>query len=284
GKLTSSKNSMTEGLYARVHTVADEDPMEALRLRQRWLEDMKPRNVAEEALVDECYHGHLMSKRYHRAKARALQSHQRDIIEAWYEAKVNLVRALNADISDSPEPIVDDILEQLRGFGHGVAYLIEGYENLAEAIRERGWWTRDEIQIGVLLSGVRPGPEAARVRAEAYRLVLWNLVCQPQPRRDQIERMLEPANRPVELSGATREELLPPPGECRAALLQWAEEALEEHRQIEERVVRDVDGPQLAFVVNQGAIVTDEERAKRFQRASSEYRTLLYRSLNTLMA
>src|SRR5262249_24313883 len=53
--------------------------------------------------------------------------------------------------------------------------------------------------------------------------------------------------------------------------------------QIEERVVRDVDGPQLAFVVNQGAIVTDEERAKRFQRASSEYRTLLYRSLNTLI-
>jgi hypothetical protein len=121
-------------------------------------------------------------------------------------------------------------------------------------------------------------------RGEAYRLVLWNLVCQPQPRWDQIERMLAPANRPAALSSATREELLPPPGECRAALLQWAEEALEEHRQIEERVVRDVDGPQLAFVVNQGAIVTDEERVQRFQRASSEYRTLLFRSLNTLMA
>jgi hypothetical protein len=122
------------------------------------------------------------------------------------------------------------------------------------------------------------------VRAEAYRLVLWKLVCQPQPRWDQIERMLAPANRPAELSSASRAELLPPPGECRAALLQWAEEALEEHRQIEERLVGEVDGPQLAFVVNQGAIPTDEERAKPFQRASSEYRTLLFRSLNTLIA
>jgi hypothetical protein len=82
GKLTSSKNAMKDALCARVHTLSDEDPMEALRLRQRWLDDMKPYNVAEEALVDECYHGHLMSKRYHRAKARALQSQQRDIIEA----------------------------------------------------------------------------------------------------------------------------------------------------------------------------------------------------------
>src|SRR5262249_19288493 len=89
GKLTSSKNAVKDALYARVHTLSDEDPMEALQLRQRWLDDMKPRNVAEEALVDECYHGHLMSKRYHRAKARALQSQQRDIIDAWYKAKAN---------------------------------------------------------------------------------------------------------------------------------------------------------------------------------------------------
>jgi hypothetical protein len=260
---------MKEGYYARVHTLGDEDPMEALRLRQRWLDDMKPRNVAEEALVDECYHGHLMSKRFHRAKARALQSQQRDIIEAWYEAKERLVRDLHGDINDSPDMIVDDILERLKGFGTGIAYIIEAHANLAAALRERGFWYQDEIQVGVLMTGVRPGPEAARVRAETYRLVLWSLHCDPNPRTELIERMLQPANRPVELRSATRAELLPPASECRKALLEWLDETLVELREAEERVLREHDGPQLAFVANQGAVIIDKERAERFRRASS---------------
>jgi hypothetical protein len=275
---------MKDGFYACVHTLSNEDPMEALRLRQRWPDDMRPRNVAEEAVVDECYHGHLMSKRYHRAKARALQSQQRDIIEAWYEAKENLVRDLHGRIDDNPEPIVDDILERLKGFGVGIAYIIETHEDLAAALRERGFWYQDEIQLGVLMTGVRPGPEAARVRAETYKLVLWSLHCDPRPRTDLIERMLQPANRPEELRSATRAELPPPPSECRAAVLQWLDETVAELREVEDRVLREHDGPQLAFVVNQGAILNDPERAEQFRRAGSEYKTTLYRALNTLRA
>jgi hypothetical protein len=134
------------------------------------------------------------------------------------------------------------------------------------------------------MTGVRPGPEAVRVRAETYKLVLWSLHCSPQPRMDQIERMLQVANRPAGLSAATREELLPPPSECRAAILQWLDEVLVELRQEEERVLREHDGPQLAFVANQGAVIIDKEKAERFRRAGSEYKTTLYRALNTLRA
>jgi hypothetical protein len=258
--------------------------MEALRLRQRWLDDMRPRNIAEEALVDECYEGHLMSKRYHRARHRELQKQQRDIIEAWYEVRDKLVRELHGEIDASPGEIVDDILERLKGFGHGIAYIIEAHESLAQALRARGYLERDEIQIGVLMTGVRPGPEAMRVRSETYKLVLWSLHCQPQPRTDQIERLLQVANRPAELSTATRAELLPPPSECREALLKWLDETLAELRQEEERVLREHDGPQLAFVANQGAVIIDPEKAERFRRAGSEYKTTLYRALNTLRA
>jgi hypothetical protein len=134
------------------------------------------------------------------------------------------------------------------------------------------------------MSGVRPGPEAVRVRPSSYRIVLWSLLLQPEPPRNEIEKLLDPSNRPVELRRASRAELMPPVDECRAALAEWVEEALTDLRQTEERVLREVDGPQLGYVTDQGAIIYDPEKARLFQRAASESRTTFYRGLNTLRA
>jgi hypothetical protein len=68
---------------------------------------------------------------------------QRYIIEAWIDKRDQLVAELHQGVDKSPEPIVDEILEKLRSFGHGIAYLIEADEGLELALLEEGYWDLD---------------------------------------------------------------------------------------------------------------------------------------------
>jgi hypothetical protein len=132
---------------------------------------------------------------------------------------------------------------------------------------------------------VRPGPKAALQRAESYRLILWSLRCRPDRLWDEIKKLLDLANQPASLRSASRSALLPPAHECRAALLEWVREALDDLRLTEDRVLREVDGPSLGNVNSKGAVINDpKKKARQFERAGREYCLMLYHGLNMLEA
>ena len=82
----SSRNSMSHGCYAIVHSLPDEPVDFAAGLRERWRADKKPQTPEEEHLVNEMYRGDLMAMRYHRAMDRALIRQQEMNLHRWEEA------------------------------------------------------------------------------------------------------------------------------------------------------------------------------------------------------
>jgi hypothetical protein len=98
----------------------------------------------------------------------------------------------------------------------------------------------------------------------------------------EVERMLRPEHRPVELRDLPRGALLVPVEEARSALQEWVDESLQELNESLESVVRDVDARERAAVTDPAAIVMDPEKLRRFKQIGSEYRALYYRASSAL--
>src|SRR5262249_1186651 len=72
GQYNRSRRRLSHGCYAKVHSLPDEPPEMAEDLRARWFREKNPQTVEAELLVEECYRGHLMQRRYHRARDEVL--------------------------------------------------------------------------------------------------------------------------------------------------------------------------------------------------------------------
>ena len=137
----------------------------------------------------------------------------------------------------------------------------------------------------VVLSGCATGdPRMLAVDEDAYRLVLWASQCEPEPPRDLIEQMLEPANRPPGLRGVERDVLLPSRAECLERLKQWVDDMLAELREDAERVWTEVEAPELARRTGLAGLIRDAHVEARIHRASNKYRAMYYKAHNALEA
>jgi hypothetical protein len=176
------------------------------------------------------------------------------------------------------------VLDELRGFGHGVRALIADFEDLSAALQDPGFWNRDRCRTAVFLLGAQPGAAAVAEREEVYRLVLFNFLAMPERLRPpgEIERMALPESRPAELRGIPCAALLVPAEEARAALQQWVDESLVELRESLPWIEANVDGRERAAVTDPAAIVIDPEKLKRFRQIGIEYRSIYYRASSTL--
>jgi hypothetical protein len=275
---------MTHGCYAVVHTLPDEPVDFAVGLRQQWVDLKQPETVEEDMLVEDMYRGHLMQKRYHRAMDCALVRQTEMNLHRWGQTRQETVAELKQILVTTPADNIENVLDELRGFGHGVRALIGDFEDLAAGLQGPGFWDIERCRTAVLLLGAQPGPEAVAGREEVYRLVLFNFLAMPERLRPpgEIERMLRPENRPPELRSALPTTLLVPAEEARAALQQWVDESVQELNASLEWVETYVDGPSRAAVTDPAAIVIDPEKLKRFKQIGSEYRALYYRASSAL--
>ena len=86
-KLKSSRNSMKHGCYAVVHNLDQKDPLEDLRLRDRWFADVGPRDVAEEFLTEQCFRAHRLSNRVERARQDQLTRQVEAATGPWHDKR-----------------------------------------------------------------------------------------------------------------------------------------------------------------------------------------------------
>ncbi len=279
-----SRNSLKDGVFARVHDLVDEDPLENARLRAKWFHDEQPTTTAEELLVNECYQGNLMALRYHRAHARALVQQQVGAIEASDKAYNASLESIKNELAGNPEADFSALVATLKTFGFGLFYLIEEWTRLGALVEKRGYWTRDDSYTAVKLMGARPGPESAAERDDVYLLIMLNLQCQPVRAEGYIQSLLEPASRPLGLRDWSVAELAPPPEESREGLKRWIASEVASLQALAEQISAEVDQPNLANLTNLAAILLDPELAKRFQGAASNYRSTYYKAHNTLVA
>src|SRR5262249_55714938 len=159
----------------------------------------------------------------HRAMDRALVRQQEMNLHRWDEVQQETAVELKQALRTTPADNIENVLDELRSFGHGVAALSADFEDLSARLQHQGFSNIDCCRTAVILRGAQPGPAAVAEREEVYRLVLFNFLAMPERLRPpgEIERMLRPENRPVELRDALPATLLVPAAEARAALQQW---------------------------------------------------------------
>jgi hypothetical protein len=280
----SSANGLKDGLFARTHHLDDEDPDALAALRERYFRENQPRDAREEFLVNECYLGDVLGQRYKRALTSELRRQQRQIRQRWDEERQETVGLLRDQFVDSATVEIHPILVELKAFGHGLEYLAGEWLRLKAGITTRGCFTPQEMNMGVRLLGVKPALETVCQHQDAFLFMLWSLGCNPAAPAGMIDSLLDPAHRPAGLVDATRDELIPDPGAVRAQLIKWIDEELAGLAALAERVAREVDGPELARVLNPAALVIDPEKARRFERAQKNYQSTFYRAHAALEA
>jgi hypothetical protein len=280
----SSRNSLVHGAYARVHILDDEDPDELEGLRQRYLDDDEPQSATEEFLVLEKYHGDVASRRLRRARGRALKIQGELNREKWEQERGERADKLHGLLIHPDTPELGPIVDELRTFGHGVVTLATGWDRLRAGLAGRDFLCPEEINMGVRLMGVRPAREAVARREDAYLFSLWALGAHPAPPPGMLEALLEPANRPEAFRDDSLAELLPDRTACREQLRRWFDDELADLAALAQEVAREVDGPELAEVLDPAAIVLDAADARRYDRAASDYRATYYRGLYGLEA
>src|SRR5262249_49398755 len=131
GKFISSRNAIKHGCYSVAHALLDEDPAEVARLRQRWFDLKRPRNIEEEMLVEETFQGHLAARRYHRALGRHLIMQQEQQLLNWEANQANEARTVAEALVTGRAENAEASLAHLRSFGAGVVYLLDEHERLA---------------------------------------------------------------------------------------------------------------------------------------------------------
>ena len=282
GKSRSSRNSIKHGYYAKVHTLANEDPTEIATLRERWFADVAPRSVAEEFFTNECFRANLMADRVHRARDAQVTAQQERATAPWHDQRDQSVSRLWKELLVTDD--AKEVLAELQKTTLGLGALSGEWSRLKGLLNDRGYWLPGELSSVVILSGCRSHPQMVWEDEDAHRLYLWNFRCEPEPPWDMIQRMMEPANRPPGLREVDADVLLPSPAECLARLNHWVDDVLEELNAESERVWTEVEAPELARRTDPQAIVTDVLREKQINRASSEYRSIMYRAYNGIAA
>jgi hypothetical protein len=182
GKQRSRANALKHGL-AGVGTVLPENLDEALQERvDRWRGWLKPFDEFE---VDLCQDACLQSIRvwYCRAAMKAR------VEESWDDDRRHAARRLAEKLAAQPQIVAWDLEETLQG----AQWKLEQWDQLAEALDQRGGWTDDEESRVFDLLGQpnadRQFSEGRDDELEAAR----DLIASERARlRDLIDRVLEP--------------------------------------------------------------------------------------------
>jgi hypothetical protein len=280
----SSRNALKDALFARVHYLDEENPEAIARLRQRYINERQPRDATEEFLVNQCFLGDLLGQRFERALTTELRRQQRMNRQRWEEERQVTVGLLRDQLVDPETVDLYPILVELQAFGHGLEYLAGEWLRLKKGITTRGFFTPDEMNMGVRLMGVKPVLETVAQHQDAFLFMVWSLGSHPAAPAGMIESLLDPAHRPAGLADATRDDLLPDVAAVRQELIKWVDDELAGLAALADRVAREVDGPELARVLNPAAIVIDPEKAQRLDRAQKNYQSTFYRAQNALEA
>jgi hypothetical protein len=279
-----SRNAIQLGLFARKHCLEDEDPDEIAALREEYLAADRPSDPTTRRLVLEKFEGDLMAQRCHRARTSELRRQQKAGARHWDKERSGVAGELHEALMAPGTVALGPIIASMTEFGHGLAPLIADWARLKGALDARGYLSPEEWSTGLRLMAAKPEVEFMAEHEDVYLFTLWSLCAHPAPQRAMFEALLHPENRPAGLRELSTDALVVDAASAREELVRWVDGELAGLRAIEERVNREVDGPPLADAVHPAALLLDPVKAKRFDRAASEYRSTFHRANNALEA
>jgi hypothetical protein len=176
-------------------------------------------------------------------------------------------------------PAYDDLMRSPEG----CRAVVEILEIATDRVQERGYLMDVELKNVVYLHGFWPvDDDILRDITTGYTLHTLNLACTPGITAKELDAWIEPANRPKELRGLTREQLIPgDAARCRERLLEYLELRKHELAIRGAELARYEDDPELRRLLEM-AETLDDKAARKADRCHAEARITFDRALKAL--
>ena len=170
----SSHDADTSGLRAQTVALMHE-AVEYGQRGDQWHSFYHAQSPAVFHLVNECARATVTLDRAENFRQAELEEQTIAEKRTWIRKQKRRLRYLSSKLSYRP----DEALEQLRGFGEGVAFLIRSFENFCTDVQSHGFLSPEQVDRVFELCGALPGPASIRENPLAYFVHLFNLGCTP---------------------------------------------------------------------------------------------------------
>jgi hypothetical protein len=173
-------------------------------------------------------------------------------------------------------------LQELESFSDGCAALAKDVRTMIDILEVRGYLTDGALETAIYHHGIWPVDTMIHLSATEYTFHTLNLACTPDVTSEQLDAWIEPGNRPWELEGLSREQLIPgDAAQCRQRLAEYLRLRLEELVLAEVRLRQDEDEPELRRL-HEEAETLSEKAARQVTRSHAESRTTFHRAFREL--
>ena len=275
GKLRSRFNALKHGLRAKVLALPNEDPAVVEARTEAWNEFYQPKSPAAQHLVNQCVHATLLADRCQQFHAAQLDQQIREAPLLQAKSQLDEIDRLDALLDKDPLRAVG----QLRRTAHGCRWLINRWQQLADALEQNGHWQKGHLNSAIHLSGRLP--VFWSLDTEIHRLSLYAMLLYPEP-PEELKSLLDPTLLSPELAAKVTAEAPPEPEECRRRLLEMVQTKITTLRDTERELRQDFEQPSDAGLLDRSLILADPQAARLFLRYHAESRSAFHRSYSEL--
>ncbi len=273
GRLRSSLNAATFGLFAKTFPLPHEDQAAVAARGELWQSYYDPQSPAACHMSNECARATILSDRCDRYRQATLEEQARDTQARWKRKQRDKTYRLVKRLATDPAAAMAD----LQSFSYGLKWIINEYTTLIECIDMKGHLNQEEIDQAIRLYAVEPVPERITRHLMAYRLYTYHLGCALGVSAEEMGAWVATANRPEEMRGLAHDEVVPLDATWAAGMLvDTFEQEIDRLEAEEDRVWNEEDGPSLQRKL-EGASILTEEAARRVTRSHAESRTTFHR-------
>jgi hypothetical protein len=207
--------ALKDGLRAMTYPLPQEAEAAARRAAV-WHVFYKPESPAAIHLTNECARATIVADRAEKFRQARVERQKAYVPRNWRRRR----RRLEATTKRMHEDRLGT-LPELMSFSEGCHELANAMQEGIDGVRFRGYLLEEELENAIYYHEIWPVEELMHVDVTVYTFHTLNLACTPGVTPEQLDAWVEPANRPADLRGHSREQLIPgDPERCRERLIE----------------------------------------------------------------
>jgi hypothetical protein len=269
--------ALQDGLRAKTYPLPHETEAAAQRAKE-WQSYYGPTSPAAKHLVNECARATVVADRSEKFRAARIEQQKANVKRNWRRRRK---RKVDSGFKRMSEDMLD-ALQELESFSDGCAALAKDVRTTIHILEVQGHLPDSFLETAIYHHGIWPVATMLHLNATAYTFHTLNLACTPGVTPEQLDAWIEPENRPWELEGLSRDQLIPgDAAQCRQRLLEYLKLKHEEFALAEVRLRQEEDEPELRRLHDE-AETLDEKAARKVIRSHAESRTTFHRAFRDL--
>jgi hypothetical protein len=249
---------------------------------QDWVTRYRPSSPAAFHLLKVCVQSTLTHDRCWAAHTGALVCQGEEVSDAWQMAQEQVAEDFMEMLRTSPAAAVAG----LKRSGHGCRRILADLRLLGDMLVRDGHWAPEAAEQAVRLFGFDPAIDGLSGDNLPYRMVLFNLHCQPRTAETErrIAELSAPERRPEGLRGVDLAGGVPAAAECRQWLGRLIAAECESVRLLEEAHRTGKDRAGYERVMERSRMLGEGETTRLYLRYSKEANSTFLRNYKELVA